>query len=89
MSLHFLKPPIDEITKVPWFPLHCVTNNSNARVILNYSIVGDLDQSPMTMYDLKVLKNFPSQRKYLLSTLGVINPFDFRLITFDLDQGEP
>ena len=41
------------------------------------------------MSTLEVLKICPLQRKVLLSTLGVIDPSDSRLITFDLDQGEP
>ena len=34
---------------------------------------------------LEVLGTFPLQRKALLSALGVIDPSDSRLITFDLD----
>ena len=41
------------------------------------------------MSALEVLKTFPSQRKELLFALGVFDPYDSRLITFDLDQGEP
>ena len=66
-----------------------IANNVTVWAALNYSIVDDLAQSPTTMSTLEVLKNFPSQRKALLFSLGVIDPFDSRLITFDLDQGEP
>jgi hypothetical protein len=38
---------------------------------------------------LEVLQTCPTQRKSLLSTLGVADPTDTRLITFDLDCGEP
>jgi hypothetical protein len=38
---------------------------------------------------LEVLQTFPTQRKYLLSTLGAVDSVDSRLITFDLDIGEP
>ena len=41
------------------------------------------------MLDLEVLKKFPTQQKTLLATLGVVDPSHSRLITFDLDQGEP
>jgi hypothetical protein len=37
----------------------------------------------------EILQTCPTQRKSLLSTLGVVNPADTRLITFDLDSGEP
>jgi hypothetical protein len=46
-------------------------------------------QSPTTMSVLEVLQTFPTQWKSLLSTLGGVNPADTRLITFDLDSGEP
>jgi hypothetical protein len=38
---------------------------------------------------LEVLQTCPTQRKSLLSTLGEVDPADTRLITFDLDSGEP
>jgi hypothetical protein len=38
---------------------------------------------------LEVLRTCPTQRKSLLSTLGVFDPADNRLITFDLDSCEP
>jgi hypothetical protein len=38
---------------------------------------------------LEVLQTCPTQWKSLLSTLGEVNPVDTRLITFDLDNGEP
>ena len=66
-----------------------VTNNATAKDALNYSIVDNLAQYPRAMSALKVLKTFPSQRKAFLCTLGVVDPSDSRLITFDLDQGEP
>jgi hypothetical protein len=60
-----------------------------AREAHNYSLVDDLAQSSAAMSVLEVLQTFPTQRKSLLSTLGVVNPTDNRLITFDLDSGEP
>jgi hypothetical protein len=38
---------------------------------------------------LEVLQTCPTQQKSLLSTLGEVDPTDTRLITFDLDSGEP
>jgi hypothetical protein len=38
---------------------------------------------------LEVLQTCPTQWKSLLSTLGAVDPTDTRLITFDLDSGEP
>jgi hypothetical protein len=38
---------------------------------------------------LEVLQTYPTQRKSLLFGLGAVNPDDTRLITFDLDSGEP
>jgi hypothetical protein len=55
----------------------------------NYSLVDDLAQSPAAMSVLEVLQTCPTQRKSLLSTLGVVDPADTELITFDLDSGEP
>ena len=89
ISLHFLRGPRDRTTKVPRFPLHRVVNNFSARVTLNYNIVDDLAQSPYAMSALEFLRIFPPQRKALLSALGVVDPSDSRLITFNLDQGEP
>jgi hypothetical protein len=41
------------------------------------------------MFVLEVIQIFPSQCKSLLSSLGAFDPADTRLITFDLDRGEP
>ena len=41
------------------------------------------------MSTLEVLKNYPSQRKTLLSAIGAIDPNDSNLMAFDLDQSEP
>jgi hypothetical protein len=48
-----------------------------------------LAQSLATMLVLEVLQTCPTQRKSLLSALGVVDPANTRLITFDLDKGEP
>jgi hypothetical protein len=64
-------------------------NNPQAREAHNYSLVDDLAQSPATMSVLEVLQTCPNQWKSLLSSLGAVDPADTRLITFDLDSGEP
>jgi hypothetical protein len=38
---------------------------------------------------LEVLQTCPTQQKSLLFSLGAVDPADTRLITFDLDNGEP
>ena len=70
-------------------PIWWVANNAMVRAAMSYSIVDDLAQTPMAMSTLKVLKTCPTQRKSLLAALGVIDPSDSKLITFDLDKGEP
>jgi hypothetical protein len=40
------------------------------------------------MYVLEVLQTCPSQRKYLILSLGSVEPTDTQLITFDLYSGE-
>ena len=49
----------------------------------------DLAQTPTTMSTLEVLKMCPRQQKALLAALGVVNPSSSKLITFDMDNGEP
>ena len=41
-TLHFPRPPIDGIPKVPRFPLHRIVNNPNAHVSPSYSVLDDL-----------------------------------------------
>ena len=45
--------------------------------------------NPNTITALEVLRNFPPQCKAFLSTLGVVDPYESRLITLNLDQGKP
>ena len=59
------------------------------RAGVSYNIVDDLAQTPTTMSALEVLKTFPMQRKALLATLGAVDPSDSKLITFDIENGEP
>jgi hypothetical protein len=81
----FSEPPL----RIPRIPLHRNVHNPQARVAHNYSLADDLAQSPAAMSALEVLQTCPTQWKSLLSTLGVVDPVDTRLITFDLDSGEP
>jgi hypothetical protein len=74
---------------IPCIPLQLNVTNPQARATHNYSLVNDLAQSLATMSILEVLQTCPTQQKSLLSTLGEIKPADTRLITFDLDSGEP
>ena len=73
----------------PHPPIWRVANNATARAAMSYSIVDDLPQTPTTMSALEVLKTCPMQRKSLLASLGAVDPFDSKLISFDLDKGEP
>ena len=60
-----------------------------ARAAVSYIIVDDLSQTPMAMFALEVLKNFPTQRKDLLASLGAVDPSESKLIAFDTENGEP
>lgn len=37
----------------------------------------------------KVLQTYPTQWKALLSSLGVVDPSDDRIIAFDINKAEP
>jgi hypothetical protein len=80
-----IEPPIC----IPRIPLRRNVNNPQARVTHNYSLVDDLAQSLAAMSVLEVLRTYPTQQKSLFSALGVVDLADTRLITFDLDCGEP
>jgi hypothetical protein len=87
--LMILLPNTKTPVHIPHIPLHRNVHNPQARAAHNYSLVDDLAQSPTAMSVLEVIKNFPTQWKSLLSTLGALNHVDTQLITFDLDSGEP
>jgi hypothetical protein len=82
-------PNTEPNPRIPHMPLRWNVHNPHARETHNYSLVDDLAQSPAAMSVLEVLQTCPSQHKSLLSTLGAVDPADTRLITFDLDSGEP
>jgi hypothetical protein len=83
------RPTTEPPLRIPRIPLRRNVHNPQARAAHNYSLVDDLAQSPAAMSVLEVLQTCPTQRKSLLSTLGAVDPADTRLITFDLDSGEP
>ena len=83
------RPSAEPPLRIPRIPLRRNVHNPQARATHNYSLVDDLAQSPTAMSVLEVLQTFPTQWKSLLSALGVVDPADTRLITFDLDSGEP
>jgi hypothetical protein len=64
-------------------------HNPHARETHNYNLVDDLTQYHISMSILEVLQTYPTWWKSLLFSLGKVNPVDTRLITSDLDSGEP
>ena len=58
-------------------------HNPNARDAQNYSVVEDLGHTPCAMSTLEVLQSCPSQRKALLSTLGVNDDNSSSVIKFE------
>jgi hypothetical protein len=83
------RPNAEPIPRIPHMPLRQNVHKPHARDAHNYSLVDDLVQSPAAMSVLEVLQTYPSQRKSLLSALGVVDTVDTQLITFDSDNGEP
>ena len=58
-------------------------HNPNARATQNYSVVKDLGHTPCVMSTLEVLQSCPSQRKDLLSALGVNDDNSSFIIKFE------
>jgi hypothetical protein len=65
------------------------SHNPNERASQKYSIVEDLAKTPCVMSSLEVLHSFPSQRKALLSALGVVEPANSGTIVFDPTDHKP
>jgi len=63
--------------------------NPHVRAAQNYNIFEDLAISPLAMSALEVLQSCPTQRKLLLSTIGVVDIQDSNLIIFDLENSTP
>lgn len=88
--LHIEKANLDMIICLP--PkgmLHKSSFNPHARATQNYNIIEDLAISPSAMSTLEVLQTCPTQRKLLLSAIGVVDPQDSHLIIFDLKNHVP
>lgn len=82
-------PNTETTSWIPPTPLRRNVHNPHARATHNYNLIDNLVQSSAPMLVLEVLHNFPSQRKALLSQLGVVDPTNTHLITFDLDNMDP
>lgn len=78
--LQIPQPKVEEIPKILKWPL--CRNVASNRASHTYSIVDNLAQSSTTKLTLEVLQSYPSQKKALLTTLGVVGPFDNHLIFF-------
>jgi hypothetical protein len=79
------KPIFDAVLRTPKSVIQKETFNPNACAAQNYNIFEYLEQVPCAMSTLKVLQNFPSQRRTLLSVIGTINLEESNLIMFNLD----
>ena len=82
--LHIEKP-MDKPETTPHIPkgvLKHSGHNPNARGAHNYSVVEDLGHTPCAMSALEVLQSCPSQRKALLSSLGVNDDGSSSVIKF-------
>jgi len=55
----------------------------------HYNIIEDLVQAPSPMSPFAVLQSCPMQRMSLFSVIGVIDPSDLILITFDVENHVP
>jgi hypothetical protein len=82
-------PNVEPTICIPHIPLRWNVNHPQAREAHNYSLVNDLAQYHVSMSVLEVLQMCPTQWKSFLSSLGVVDPADARLITFYLDSREP
>jgi hypothetical protein len=71
---------------VPKAPLCYTIHNPHAMDTNSYIIVDDMSQSLASFSPLKVFQTCPSQIKDLLFALGVIDPSNAQLITFELDN---
>jgi hypothetical protein len=84
-----LHPNTETPLQIPRIPLHRNVHKTQARATPNYSLVDDLAQCPTTMSILEVIQTCPTQQKSLLYALGVFDPTDTQIITFDRNSGQP
>ena len=80
---------LEVLPRIPHVFLKRLRHNPNARAAQNYSIVEDLGQNPCAMFTLEVLQTCPSQRKALLSTLGVGDDSSPSMIKFETHGIQP
>ena len=81
-----IEKPVDKPEAAPRIPkgvLKHLAHNPNARATKNYSVVEDLGHTPCAMSALEVLQSCPSQRKALLSALGVNSDDSSSVIKFE------
>jgi hypothetical protein len=79
----------ETMTHIPKGAFKKDSHNLNARVSQNYFVVEDLTQTPYTISSLEVLQRCPSQRKYLLSTLGSVDTCNLGAIVIDPTNLKP
>ena len=81
-----IEKPMDKPETAPRIPkgfLKHSGHNPNAQATQNYSVVKDLGHTPCVMFALVVLQSCPSQRKALLSSLGVNDDDSSSVIKFE------
>jgi hypothetical protein len=79
----------ETMTCIPKGVFNKSSHNPNARAAQNYSMVGDLSQTPCVMSALEVLQIFPSQRKALLAALGSTETCNLGTIMLDTTDLKP
>ena len=82
--LHIERLYVESIPRILKGSAKCVTINPNARVAENYSIAEDMSQVPCAMSTLEVLQSFPAQRSAFISVIGVVDPNNSLVLTFDM-----
>ena len=81
-----IEKPMDKSEVAPCIPkgvLKHLGHNPNGQTAQNYSVVKDLGHTPCAMSALEVLQSCPSQRKALLSALGVNDDNSSSVIKFE------
>jgi hypothetical protein len=79
----------ETMTHIPKGAFKKYSHNPNARAAQNYYVVEDLSQTPCAMSALEVLQSYPSQRKYLLTTLGSTKTCNLSAIMIDKTDLKP
>lgn len=82
--LHIEQPSIESIPQIPKGSAKRSTINPNSRVAHNYSIIEDLAQIPCAMSALEVLQSCPTQRSAFFLEIGVVDPKNSLVLTFDM-----